>query len=213
MTATPPSANAFARAVERALAEGSDRPTVLSPMDWHLLTGWQARGIPLAVVLEAVEAARAPRRGRPRRDGAVRLTYVATAVEEAWGVIAGGRTASGGTPDPESADLAERRERWRAAAERAGPGSPLGRLVTDLLGSLDGGAAPSDVDAALDASLSEVAPAEVRSRVEAGTDAELRAFRSRMNASELTAVRRRTVAERLRRALGLPRLARDPGER
>ena len=78
---------AYARQLERALSRVRERPVVLSPRDWELLSEWYSRGIPLAIVEQAMEAAserEASKKRRPARRG---LAYVAPAVDGAENLL------------------------------------------------------------------------------------------------------------------------------
>jgi hypothetical protein len=207
MSARAPSATSYARAVERALQAANARATLLSPKDWALIAGWSARGVPLAVVLEAVREASAPRRGRPARTRPLRLPYVAAAVEEAWGVILAGRSVDvrGSAERPRT--LSRLRAAWLEAADRLDRGSELERRLRALVRSLDEGGDAGEIDAALDEILPIHAPADLRAAVESQTVADLASFRVRMDAPAFASTHRRAVLDRLRRALGLPRLA------
>lgn len=77
------SARDYARTLERALADLHDGPVVFTHRDWDLANRWHARGIPVGVVLDAIEA----KRKRPPRG----LGAIATAVEESWEVVESGR--------------------------------------------------------------------------------------------------------------------------
>ena len=82
---------AYARAVEEALARARGRPVLLSPRDWARVADWCERGVPLSLLLEALEEAarRARRRGSELRG----LALIAPAVEESWRAVAEGRRA------------------------------------------------------------------------------------------------------------------------
>ena len=47
-------AGSYARALAEALSRLRERPTVLSPRDWSLVSEWYSRGIPLGLVLDVL---------------------------------------------------------------------------------------------------------------------------------------------------------------
>lgn len=202
----------YVRAIERALGDRGDRPFVLSPRDYARARDWYARGIPLGLVLEALEE-RSPRgRGVPtgRRPG---LAHVARAVEESWDAVRDGRVSRPGIeesgPLPTVADALDR---WRRARDAAADGSALRSLLDRCLGALERGDTAQSLDAALDAAIAGAASPDLVARVETEADHELQPFRRRMEPRVFEATRNRSVVDRLRRALDLPRLAltRDP---
>lgn len=73
--------------VESCFARLRGTPLLLSPKDWALLASWRAEGIPLRVVLEALESVFLARR-RSAAEGTPRpilsLSYCRHAVEEAF---------------------------------------------------------------------------------------------------------------------------------
>lgn len=94
------SARAYARTLERALADLHDGPVVFTHRDWDLATRWHARGIPVGVVLDALEA----KRKRPPRG----LGAVAAAVEESWRVVQSGTIAAPAEPHEPAATTTAR---------------------------------------------------------------------------------------------------------
>jgi hypothetical protein len=197
-------AGSYARALEEALSRLRERPTVLSPRDWSLVSDWYSREIPLGLVLEVLsdagERARKRRRPPPRS-----LAYIAAAVGETWQLVLEGRRV----PEVERPDalpsIARSRERWARSAQRSG--GELGRSIDGLIRRLDRGLDPRDADKELDTLLLDVAPADLLSRVSGEIDDELRAFRQRMTPEVFDLTRRRARMDRLRRELDLPRLA------
>ena len=198
-------ATAYARAVERLLAERTDRAAVLSPRDWAILTGWHARGVPLELVEEALDAAverQSRGKGAASRRG---LSYLAPAVEEAWRVILDGRSSN----EPAGPRVSDSRETavdcWKRRLEQEPPESRLGLLLETLLDDHSRGAGPAALDSRLDESLPDAVPRDLLQRCEAEIERQIAPFRSRLSLRVLeqtiTAARRQF----LRRALGLPR--------
>jgi hypothetical protein len=125
VNADPVQAARYARALERALAQASGRAVVMSPRDFALLSGWLARGVPLALVVEQIEHRKA--KGKDVRS----LASIASAVEHQWSAVVDGRvgaTRSSGPagpaapaadPQDDATVLAEASSDAVARAERA----------------------------------------------------------------------------------------------
>lgn len=197
MSAARSGDRAYARAVERALSRWNGRSVVLSPRDFALLSRWQAVGVPLGTVLEAIAAA-----GR-RAHGPVTLTHVSRAVSEAWEVIRTGRA-----PDPSSPgafSLQEGRRKWLAASEARDSGPELGEMLAGLVRRLDSGEDPERLDRELDRELPRTAGRELLAEAERSVRARVaRHLRPGQRADEAAILR--AVADHLRQALELPRL-------
>jgi hypothetical protein len=195
----------YVRAVERALAALASRPFVLSPRDYALISAWHARGVPLGLVLETIDE-KVGRHGGPSR--ARGLSRLAPAIEEAWEAVRDGRFVTGAAaPADELPPLASAVEAWRRARSAAPDGSPLRLLLDGLLARHEARESPVDLDAGLDRSLPDSAPASLVARVAQESRGELEPFRKRMDPAVYEATVRRSLTDRLRRALGLPRLA------
>ena len=198
----PPPASAegraYAREIERAWSGLQDRPVVLSPKDWVLITEWHARGVPLSLIHDALAAVRESAREIPRS-----LAYLAPAVDEAFTLVLDGRRR------PAPAPLPEREEPlaiWRRFA-REQASSPAGQLVGDLLAALEAGEDPAEVDARLDRELpGRVGPAALDA-VTREVDTELAPFAERMAPAVLNETVRSAVVFRLRLRHGLPALS------
>jgi hypothetical protein len=196
----------YARSVLRALTElrGPEASVALSPRDWALVLDWERRGIPLAIVLEALREGPGRRRSRRALPGPPRLTEIATAVEEAWEVVRAGAAPTDG-PVPPSAGASA--ASWEDALRAMDPSSSLAALLGGLLARLRAGADPEDLDAALDDGLAGAAPGEIRAAVEADVGRELAPFRALMTPDAFAATHALTVRDRLRKTLGLPRIS------
>ena len=151
------SAGSYARAIERLWAELLERPVILSPRDWALVSEWYERSIPLALIEEAIETVRLKmRRGRraPRN-----LSYLAPSVEESWQAVVEGRSEE---PEPPVAELQQEvapAAAWEACAQAGRCGAPLCGLLRSLLEELRAGADPDSIDARLERELPLRAPA------------------------------------------------------
>jgi hypothetical protein len=185
----------YIRAVEAAWAKLRGRPTVLSPRDFETVSGWRKRGIPLSLVLEAID-----HRARRRAHAGRSLAGLASEIEESWSVVVSGRA----TPAPAAAPSGSPRSCWRDAA-RTQAGRPALRAVLDELARRsDAGATDAELDAELDLAIARHAPAEMLGSAERETSEALRAFAGRMPPDELARTRARAIADRLRRMLSLP---------
>ena len=188
---------AYARAVEEALARARGRPSVLSPRDWARVADWCARGVPLPLVLEALDevATRVRRRGGEVRG----LALIAPAVEESWKTVERGRP--GRAPTAIAADPGAS---WRRAREARGQEDALARWLGEADARAQAGSLAGELEEELDALLPELAGEARVARVGADVDRALAPFRSRMSEEVFTATRRRALRDGLRRALGLP---------
>ncbi len=197
-----PRAGDYAREIERQWSRILDRPVVLSPKDWALISDWHAREIPLSLILESIRyLAQTPVRRAPRS-----LAYLAPAVEEAWGVVVEGRRPRGPRLLQHTADGVTL---WRQRLETETGASPLGGLLLELLGARDAGEPADALDRRLDEQLPSAVSDDLLSTTRQRVDAELAPFRDRMDASTFDQTRRAAIVDRLRRALGLPYLDRD----
>ena len=191
----------YARAVERRWREIAGEDVLLSPRDWSRISRWFAQRIPLGLI-EDVLAEAGTRRS---------LAAVSTAVEQAWSVVLEGRRTEPelrGTPQEAAGD-----GRWRHRIEIEPEGSPLARLLEELLEQRADGAPARVVDEELDRRLAEVLDGTLADRVRQEVERELTPYRARMPTSRLDSTRRRATVERARRLLDLPRLADGGGPR
>jgi len=196
----------YARTVERRWVRLCERAVILSERDWALIEDWHRRGIPLQIVVEAIDAAEERRRrgrggARPPRG----LAYIAPAVEEAWRAVVEGRATAGGAAGdggPAAAGAAA----WRERLDAEPAGSPLRGLLAALLDALDSGEPAREIDARLDREVASAAPEALRREVEEEVAHELETYRGRMRRDTLATTRRCAVVHRLRVRLGLPRL-------
>ena len=165
----------YVRAVEAAWSKVLGRPAVVSPREFETIDAWRRRGIPLAVVLEVLAAAGKRRSGRAPKA----LTSLAHAVQEAWSVVAAGRTAPNlADPLPERP---EARRAWEEALERCAGDAPLRGLLARLLAEEGAGGASAALDAALDESLPGAVPHDTLRRAADETRRALDPFRGRMS--------------------------------
>ncbi len=199
-------AAAYARAVERILAELSGRPVILSPRDWALVENWHDRGVPLQAVLETIEEV-ATRPHRKRRRARIGLGLFARAVEESWEAIRDGRLRARAARTGALPRWSEARDAWVAARDRAGGVPALAGLLSELIGEIERGGEPGTIDRELDERLPGAVPADVLETAKMAAGRGLAPFRGRFAPDVFAATCRRAIADRLRRMLGLPRLA------
>ena len=192
---TPLDGKRYHRTIELAWGRLKGRAGVFSPREFAIVEGWRERGIPESLVLEVLEHRR--RAGAQPRS----LAYLARSVEEAWTAVAAGRAAA-----PETTAVGSPRSAWAETLERSDLPPALRALVARLLTSLREGAAAAALDLELDETLPTLAPPDLVEIAERETAAALAPFRARMPAAEMTRTRIRARADRLRAALGLPRL-------
>ena len=191
----------YVRAVEAAWSQRLGRPAVVSPREFEAISSWRRRGIPLNVVCEVIAAAGKRRSGRAPHA----LTALTHAVLEAWEVVAAGRAALNVTDAlPARSDA---RRAWEEALARCPETGRLRTLLASLLAEEAERGTPEAVDAALDSSLAGAVPEETLVRATEETARALEEFRGRMSEEEFRKTFSRALADRLRRALALPRLA------
>jgi hypothetical protein len=192
------SVRTYVRSLEETVSRLAGRPVILSQRDWHLATKWHEWGVPIDVVLSALEA----RRGRGVRN----LACVAREVESTWRVVAAGRTvtpAESGEPREDPDDVVTH---WRRARDGAPGDSALRALLEEIVTLAETGRhAGASLDRRIDAALPEAAPAEIVEAARAEAEATLSEFRARMSPETFGDTLQRAVVTRLRRALRLPR--------
>lgn len=193
----------FVRAVEALWSAHAQRPIVLSPREFALVSDWHQRGIPLDLIRELIAArAENPRR---RTTGARSLRQIAGAVEESWSAIVDGQSAKpvlrpGHGPRRESPDDPESWQRRLAGRPGA---DAMSSWLRELGARALAGEAREVIAQELEDRLPEFAPAELRERAERDVDRDLAPFRERMPPARFAQTRRRAVGARLRSLTGL----------
>lgn len=186
------SSRSYARALERALTELHGQAIVFTHRDWDLASRWHDRGIPLGVVLDALES----KRKRPPRG----LGAVASAVEESWQVVLAGRIAEHGAVETSATrDAVDPARQQRDSMARLPAGSPIRALLERAALS------PEDADRVIDDHLIAAADSETLAACERAVDDRLAAYRARMPRERFEATRKRAMIEALRRRYGIPR--------
>jgi len=204
---------AYARAIEREWVAFVGGAVILSPRDWALISKWHARGIPLEIVREAIEAARERGKKRPRRTPPRGLGYIATAVDEGWTAVEDGRVLETALPEGPSDEPAETlsgvspglAERLRRRLESEAEGSKLSSVLLRSIRRLEQGDTEKVVESALDEELPAALPERWLRDAESEVERRIAPFEGRMSADAFESTRRRATLERLRRRVGLPR--------
>ena len=172
---------------------------LLSPRDFKAIDQWHALGVPLALVQEVLEAEAA----RPRRRPPA-LAALGRVIEETWSAVLAGRVMHEEAAPPRSAAAIDR---WRLRQRAEPRGSALGQLLGELLARHDAGQGAEAVDGELDRRLENVVSPALRAATERALERALASYRERMSAEAFERTWRRARLVRLRRRLGLPRLA------
>jgi hypothetical protein len=196
----------YYRTIARAFLERRGAPLLLSPRDPALVADWEARGVPLRVVLEALGRAFDGLRERGRGTRGVSLAFCARHVDEAFAQHrdrgAGGRAAAA-APRP------DKRERARREIEEALTGLPPGevRIVSLMREALAALEAPRPdeatlerIDAEVEEALWTTATVPEKAAAEAEARRELRGRRT----SGLAEAVRRSVVRTARAARRVP---------
>lgn len=200
-------AHRYFQAIEEVFVRLRGAPLLLSPADWQVARRWHGEGIPLEVVVKALEEVFARRRERQAKGKIQSLRYCAPAVEQAWAEIRE-LTAAGHAAAAPPLDTAGRLAALAAALPAELPGrGDLARRIQALTGSTE---AVEEALAALDTEILEGLEAGLEDRrreLEAATEAALRPVAGRLPAAELEAARGRLRRQLLRRQVGLPVLS------
>ncbi len=202
------SAKAYARSIEVRWAAFCERPVILSQRDWALIEDWHSRGIPLQIVVEAIDhAAEMRSRGKGGKAAPRGLSYIAGAVEDSWTAVLEGRTAGAATPEDPPRERGAAIESWRRRMGLEEEGSPLYELLAGLAAAFERGEPADEIDSRLESGLCEAVSRELLEEVEKEVGAELRTYRGRMAPGVFDATLRRATVMRLRRRLQLAELA------
>jgi hypothetical protein len=196
----------YYRTIARAFLERRGAPLLLSPRDQALVADWEARDIPLRVVLEAIGRAFEALRERGRGTRGVSLAFCARHVDEAFAQHrdrgAGGRAAAA-APRP------DKRERARREIEAALAGLPpdearTASLLKEALAVLEAPrpdeSALERIDAEVEEHLWSKATVAERAAAEAEARRDLRGVRT----AGLAEAVRRTVVRAARSSRRVP---------
>jgi hypothetical protein len=111
----------YFRDIEGHFAIRRGTPFILSAKDWGLMTSWKSEGVPLSVVIEAIDSVFEKNEASGRRKAISSLSYCRHAVKELWEHRRDLQVGSGAEP-PESAPEAALEV---LAAELAAMGDPV----------------------------------------------------------------------------------------
>lgn len=168
------------------------------------MAGWHARGIPLGIVLEVLEDLFSKKRKTaPPRS----LAYVAGAVEEAWEAIRSGRIVP--SPEAEASRGKDPIELWRRARDDPASPSALRQLLDRLIREVEAGKERRLADRVLDEALVSVAPPTMVAQASAEAEGALEEGGETPSDRDFRRSPAAVIVERLRRRIGLPRLARE----
>jgi len=180
--------------IEAHFAFRRQTPFILSAKDWVLMQRWRAEGIPLPIVIEAIDTVFEKNETSGRRKVISSLSYCRHAVKELWDArrdlyVGGSETTPEASPEARLEELAQRLEEPFAsrvrelARERSVPRieERLMEIERELIESLD---TPQDIEALrLEVDVSKLDP-KIRARTE---EANLRRrIREKFNLPRLT---------------------------
>ncbi|HKO55355.1 MAG TPA: hypothetical protein VJ276_05715, partial [Thermoanaerobaculia bacterium] len=114
--------------IESHFARRRNTPFILNAKDWALMKQWALDGVPLAVVIEAIDSVFEKNETSGRKRIISSLSYCKHAVKELWNerreLYAG---AEGGVPEAAVAELVE-----ALAADVAAVSPPFGERIRSL---------------------------------------------------------------------------------
>lgn len=185
----------YYQSIARAFLARRGAPLLLSPRDQALIAGWEARRIPLRVVLEAIGRAFDGLKSRGRGTRGVSLAVCARQVDEAFAQHrergAGGRGAA--APRPDKRERA-RREIDEAVRRLCPEDRALAALLRSALAVLDGPAPDEAALERIDAEVEELLWSGAAEADRAAAEAEVRRdLRGRPSGGLADAVRRSVV--------------------
>ena len=201
----------YYQSIARAFLERRGAPFLLSPRDQALIAAWEARRIPLRVVLEAIGRAfdDLRRRGRPGRG--VPLSRCERQVDEAFAQHrdrgAGGRAAGAAAPQPGKPGRA-RKEIEKALEGPAAGDRGIASLLRAALSALDAPAGPDEAALErIEAEIEELLRTRATDAEKAAAAAEARReFRGRP-AAQIEAASRRLIVKAARAARRVPHVS------
>jgi hypothetical protein len=175
--------SAYYQSIARAFLERRGAPLLLAPRDQALIAEWEARRVPLRVVLEAIARAFDGLRARGRPARGVSLGICARHVDEAFTQYrdrrAGARSAAAPRPDKRARAQEEiGRALGGLSAEDGGIAALLRSALAVLEAARPDEAALERIDAEVEEALWAKATDEDRSAAEAEARRELRGRRA-----------------------------------
>lgn len=206
MTPDDKDRSGYYRTIARAFLERRGAPLLLSPRDQALVADWEARGIPLRIVLEAIGRAFEALRERGRGTRGVSLAFCARHVDEAFGQHrdrgAGGRAAAA-APRP------DKRGRARREIEAALAGLPpdevqTASLLREALAVLEGPGPDGSALERIDAEIEELLWSRATTAEKAAAEAEARRELRGRGTVGLPEAARRSVVRAARASRRIP---------
>jgi hypothetical protein len=192
---------------------------LLSPIDWALIENWRTAGVPLEAVLKGIDAAFEKWRSRKVKRRLVNsLAYCAQAVMEAAERSPRAERTGGGGDLPFSADEIAGHLRCAASSFKSSVDTGLAELAAVLDKMAEDAAQHAEDLESLEqrlTALEEKAVAILRARqsedalfeLRRQLNEELRMFRSKMTADQISALERRYLDTALLERARLPRLS------
>jgi hypothetical protein len=208
MTSEDKDRSGYYQSIARAFVERRGAPFFLSPRDQALIAAWEARRIPLQVVLEAIGRTFDRLKSRGRGTKGISLAFCERHVDEAFAQHrdrgAGGRGAAGAKP--------MKKDRARREIEKALSGLPpedreVAALLQAALAALD---APKPDEAALeriDAEVEELLWVRATAAAKAAAEAEARRELRGRPPAELADTVRRSVVKTARAGRRIPHVS------
>jgi hypothetical protein len=117
MTSTATPAEDYFLEIEAHFARRRNTPFILSAKDWALMKKWHADGVPLPVVIEAIDSVFEKNETSGRRKVISSLSYCRHAVKEMWEDRKELYVGEGAAPESQAAEMLET---LAADLERAG---------------------------------------------------------------------------------------------
>jgi len=203
--------HAYFQAIEEHFIRLRGAPLLLSPADWQVAQEWRREGLPLELVLSALDEVFERRSERGSERPIQSLRYCASAVREAW-QRSSKMEQAGRREEMPPLDLSDRLDALTAAIPAGiGGGEKIRRSIAGL--STEGAAAQevetllAQLDRELMAAALESLGEDHRAEIERGVERSLAAIGGRLTPDESEIARRRLREQALRRELSLPLLS------
>ena len=217
MTRNPsPPADDYFLEIESHFAARRGTPFIFSGKDWALMKGWKEEGIPLPLVLEAIDSCFRKKEEGSRRRTISSLAYCRHAVREMWDerkeLLVG---SSESVPERGAGGILEELAKGLAAAAAAAETPELGRLLRDgaeTVRALPAGEAVPvleekliEVERTLLDGIVAALPPEAERELQGEVEKSLAGHKLDPAIAERT--RRANLLRLMRRRLGIPRLS------
>ncbi|HEY0789199.1 MAG TPA: hypothetical protein VGE86_11180 [Thermoanaerobaculia bacterium] len=212
----PPPPDDYFLEIESHFAARRGTPFLFSGKDWALMKAWRDEGIPLPVVLEAIDACFRKKEEAPRRRTISSLSYCRHAVRELWDerkeLLVG---ASGSVPERGAEGILDEIANALGAAIEAAETPELGRALrgaADAVRALPRGEAVPlleerliEIERGLVEALLSALPEGARRELDADVEKGLAGHKLDPAVAERT--RRANLLRLMRRRVGIPRLS------